>query len=141
MMPSSIQRGLRPGAGIVLALLGWLLLAPGARAHCGSRDVTTVGDASRGRAAGLEVVTLGSGSNPFAPDPASACSGPSCSRRAPTPLPGRGFESLSPRGDGLAEADAPPPLAPSALRPRVHDEAIDAPRAPSRVFHPPRRLP
>lgn len=139
MTPSSIHRGLGPGAGIVLALLGWLLLAPGGQAHCGSRNVTTAADASRDPAAGLEVVSLGSGSSPLAPDPGPVCDGPSCSRRTPTPLPGRGFESTPARGDDLAVADAPPAPSPSTRRPRVPDETLDAPRAPSGVFHPPRR--
>lgn len=139
MSPSSIQRGLRSGAGIILALLGWLLLAPGVQAHCGSRDVTTAEAASRDPFAGLEVVTLGAEPSPFEPAPAPACNGPSCSQRTPTPLPGRGFESTPARGEGLAENIHTLPPPPEARRPRVPDETLDAPLAPSRIFHPPRR--
>jgi hypothetical protein len=138
MSPSSIHHGLGPGAGLLLALLGWLTLAPGAEAHCGSRAKAAAA-ASRDPSAGLEVVALGAESSPSAPGPTPACDGPSCSRRTPTHLPGRGFEPLHARGDGLAEVVAPPHPPASSRRTRAVDETLDDPRTPSEVFHPPRR--
>jgi hypothetical protein len=139
MSPSTIYRGLGPGAGIVLALLGWLALAPAAGASCGSRAIAAAWG-SRDPAAGLEVVALGVESSPFAPDSAPTCDGPSCSRRAPTPLPGRGAETLAAHGDGLADAPASTSPPASSRRAWGVDATLGDLRAPSGVFHPPRLL-
>ncbi|WP_337176914.1 hypothetical protein [Paludisphaera sp.] len=138
MSPSSIYRGPKAGAGILLALVAWLALAPAAGAHCGSRAMSGA-SASLDPSAGLEVVALGAESSPLDPPPTPACEGASCSGRAPAPLPGRGFETIPSRGDGMAEAVATAHPPASSRRPRVVDETLDDPRAPSGIFHPPRR--
>jgi len=134
MSSSAVNRGRGPGAWVVLALLGWLSLATGARAHCGSWATSAA--ATRDPTAGLEVAAL---LGAVEDDPSPTCRGPYCSRSEPTPLPGRVAESLANPGDALAVVAALPAVPSSSGRPRVLDEALPSPRAVSGVFHPPRR--
>ncbi|WP_165252393.1 hypothetical protein [Paludisphaera soli] len=146
MKPPSIQPGNRPGAGILLAFLCGLLLAPRAvEAGCGA----AMGLASRSASlARLEILghdahgpmaTPEEGAPAPVPDGVPRCSGPSCSNDVPSPPPSGGLQPAPGRGEALSAtqlvaADPPGPLAFP-----VSDERLDPSAEASRVFHPPRR--
>ncbi|MDG3004837.1 hypothetical protein [Paludisphaera mucosa] len=143
MKPSSIQPGIRPGAGFILASLCVFLLAPGAaEARCGGRAAAMAWRSAT--PAGLGMAAHGAEASAF-PEPASddgpRCSGPSCSERDPSPLPAGVFETMPSRGEGLASPAFLPAVPPGSRPHRAADESFDSPRAPSAVFHPPRRPP